>query len=260
MDTTIMQKAINTIAKRSNDEELRVCPHCGTKYAWFNKSTNSINIHVQVPACDCQERIEKEKEAAKIAEAKKEKLAKIFENSMMTPLFQEKVFSSLKETEHFDLCKKYAAEFNPKTAEGILMIGNVGTGKTTLLAAICNELMNKGFNCLFTTLSALLDKFSKYSYDNAGDITPLLQWLVSFDFVVLDDIGRETYNDKRKEVAFRIIDSLLNYKTTTALTANPEMIKKLQALPEWKATLDRLKDTCGIHLQFTGKSMRGEKW
>ena len=149
MDTTIMQKAINTIAKRSNDEELRVCPHCGTKYAWFNKSTNSINIHVQVPACDCQERIEKEKEAAKIAEAKKEKLAKIFENSMMTPLFQEKVFSSLKETEHFDLCKKYAAEFNPKTAEGILMIGNVGTGKTTLLAAICNELMNKDFKSVF---------------------------------------------------------------------------------------------------------------
>ena len=137
------------------------------------------------------------------------------------------------------------------------MVGKVGTGKTTLLAAICNELMEKGYSCLFTTFSSLLDKFSRYSYENAGDITPLVNWLVSFDFVVLDDLGRETYTDKRKETAFRIIDALLNYKVVTAFTANPEMLTKLKVIPEWNATLDRLKEVCKYHFEFKGDSLRG---
>ncbi len=77
-------------------------------------------------------------------------------------------------------------------------------------------------------------------------------------FVVLDDIGRESYTGKRNEIAFRIIDTLLNYKVCTCITANPEMIQKLQKMPEWAAILDRLKDICKLHLQFTGESMRGE--
>jgi len=259
MDNSIISDAVKTINQRK-DDELKTCPHCGSQYAWFNRKAGAIQVHVQVPTCNCQEEIEKKKEAARIAAAKKERLEKLFDNSMMTPFFLEKKFSCLKETEHFAICKKYAEEFNPKTSKGISMIGNVGTGKTTLLAAVCNNLMAKNYACLFTTFSALIDRFSKYSYENAGEIAPLLQWLTSFDFVVLDDIGRETYTDKRKEIAFRIVDALLNYKIPMAFTANPEMITKLKAIPDLKATLDRLKDTCSIQLQFTGNSLRGLKW
>ena len=86
------------------------------------------------------------------------------------------------------------------------MVGRYGVGKTAILAAVCNELMINGHTCLFTTLSALLDKFSSYSFNNSGDITGLLMWLIKFDFIVLDDIGREAYTDKRQEIVFRIID------------------------------------------------------
>jgi len=254
MDNKLIEKAI-----QPSEEKMRVCEHCGKEYVWFDSQVANIKIHTQVAACNCQEEIEKKKEAARIAAAKKERLAKLFDNSMMTPFFLEKKFSCLKETEHFAVCKKYAEEFNPKTSKGISMIGNIGTGKTTLLAAVCNDLIAKNYACLFTTFSALIDRFSKYSYENAGEIAPLLQWLTSFDFVVLDDIGRETYTDKRKEIAFRIVDNLLNYKIPMAFTANPEMIAKLKAIPDMKATLDRLKDTCSIQLQFTGNSLRGAR-
>ena len=93
---------------------------------------------------------------------------------------------------------------------------------------------------------------------NSGDITELLQWLAAFDFVVLDDIGRETYTDKRKENVFRIIDTLMNYKVVTAFTANPEMIVKLKTIPELNAALDRLKDMCPIKFEFRGESYRGK--
>lgn len=240
-------------------EKMLKCRYCGKPYVWFDKDIKFKKIHVQVPDCDCIEKIERQREQAALAERKREKQKQLFENSMMAPFFQEKTFSALKKSEHYDFCKNYAANFNLNNSKGMRLTGGVGTGKTTLLAAICNDLMKQGYTCLFTTFSELLDKFGTFSYEHAGDITPLLNWLVSFDFVVLDDLGRENYTERRKEIAFRIIDKLLNYKIITAFTANPEMLQRLQKMPEWKAILDRLKDTCPILLQFKSNSMRGQE-
>jgi len=263
---------INVITNATNDllqpEEMKKCPICGKSYVWYEKELfqGAKRLKVQVPSCNCFEVQEERKRAKELAEYKKNRLETLFKNSMMTPLFQEKTFEHLLLPENLakykneaDIlkCKRYAETFNLKTSSGIQMVGKVGTAKTTLLAAICNYLLSKGFSCLFTTLSDLLDKFSKYSYENSGDVTPLLNWLVEFDFIVLDDIGRETYTDKRKELSFRIIDTLLNHKKCVSYTANPEMITKLKNIPEWNATLDRMKDLCGWKFVFKGESLRG---
>ena len=105
-----------------------------------------------------------------------------------------------------------------------------------------------------------MEKFTKYSYDNNGDIFPLLMWLVKFDFIVLDDLGRENYTDRRKEIAYRIIDTILNYEVPAAFTANPEMITRLKKIDDWGAMLDRLKDICAMQIVFKGESQRGRKW
>lgn len=257
METNLIIDAVN----KEPEEKLPVCPYCGKSYIWFKKDVSFLApgkmLKVPVANCKCQELREKEEERQRFLRHKAERLQKLFDNSMITPLFKEKTFNNLSPTLELMKCKEYARLFNPKDSLGIQMVGKVGTGKTTLLAAICNELMENGYSCLFTTLSSLLDKFSSYSYENAGNIGPLLNWLVSFDFVVLDDIGREAYTDKRKETAFRIIDALLNHKVVTAFTANPEMLTKLGKIPEWVATLDRLKDVCKYRFEFTGDSLRG---
>ena len=247
--------------EEKKERNLPTCPHCGKSYKWFERKINFGKgyIKVPVPDCKCMELREREAERQRILRHKTERLAKLFSNSMITPLFKEKTFDNLKQTIELHKCKEYAKLFDPKTSQGISMIGRVGTGKTTLLAAICNELMNKGYSCLFTTFSDLLDKFSEYSYEHAGNVRPLLDWLVSFDFVVLDDLGRETYTDKRKETAFRIIDAILNHKVIMAFTANPEMLAKLSKIPEWAATMDRLKETCKYKFTFEGESLRGKE-
>ena len=129
-----------------------------------------------------------------------------------------------------------------------------------MLAAVCNDLLGRGYNCLFITMSALMEKFTKYSFDNNGDILGLLMWLVKFDFIVIDDIGRENYTDRRKEIAFRIVDTILNYQVTAAFTANPESIARLSKIDEWGAVLDRLKDICAMQIKFNGESLRGRAW
>ena len=256
----------------SEKPALRKCPKCGKTYkiyeqAIFKGTEREKVLKIQIPTCNCEELEAERQKAAKEAAYKKEILAKKFENSLMTPFFKQKVFSNLQEKaaeygneKELKQLYKYAQNFNKDEHKGIFLIGKPGTGKTTMLAAVCNDLMTRGYNCLFITMSALMEKFTKFSFDNNGDILPLLMWLVKFDFIVIDDIGRENYTDRRKEIAFRIIDTILNYQVTAAFTANAESIAKLRKMEEWGAVLDRLKDICAMQINFNGESLRGRTW
>ena len=241
--------------------EDRRCPYCKKPYKMVKiKLPFAEEKFIMVPQaqCDCEDKARIKKEAEMHKKAIQEKVKKIFDNSLMSPFFKEKTFDRLIPNEHLDFCKKYASEFKPGVSKGLQFIGEIGTGKTTSLAAICNDLMNRGYTCLFVTMSELLAKFAKYSYDNCGDVSGLLKWLVKFDFIVLDDIGRESHTDRKVELAFLIVDTLMNSKVTTAITANPEMLGKLKSKDEMSATIDRLREMCPISREFNGESFRGK--
>ena len=258
----------------NKEKPIDKCKYCGKEFkpysqVVFQGTPNEKVLSVYVPACNCVEIQRQKLEQEKEAEETKNKLARKFENSVITPYFKKKTFKNLLEkseqygnSKELKQLQEYANSFNSTVEKtpGVFLLGKPGTGKTTMAAAVCNELIERGFNCLFLTFSALIERFAKYSFDNGGDIYPLLMWLVKFDLVVIDDIGRENYTDRRKEIAFRIIDALLNYEVTTIFTANPEMVAKLSRIEDWGAILDRLKDICATQIQFSGNSLRGVKW
>lgn len=267
-----MQK-INEILN-SDIKKLDRCKYCGKEYIIkefkvFEGKPEEKITRLEVPACNCIELQEQRRKSAAEEKEKKERLDKLFENSLITPYFKKKTFENLQKKaveygneKELKQLKKYAIDFNSQLDKipGIFLIGKPGTGKTSMLAAVCNELIPRGFNCLFITFSALIEKFTKYSFEHNGDIYQLLMWLVKFDFVVIDDIGRENYTDRRKEIAYRIIDTLLNYEVPAGFTANPEMLERLRKIEDWGAVLDRLKDICGLAINFKGESVRGRKW
>lgn len=255
---------MDTLEKK---EQMEKCKYCGKEFVWFQlPSFGGKNFNrVQIPQCNCLEEIEEKQAAEERAKEKNARLSNLYKSSMITPLFRKKTFEELVKhsAEYGNLAdintaRHFADNFNPKTSKGMLLIGKVGTGKTTLQAAICNQLLNRGYACLFTTLSALLDRLTLHSYENAGDVESQLKALCVFDYIVIDDLGRETYTDKRKEIAFRLIDTLLNYEKVVSFTANPEMIAKLKTIPEWAATLDRIRDIAPTVWQFKGESLRGK--
>ena len=234
------------------------CKFCGKDYVEKElKVCDSIKV-IKVAQCNCideQEAIERQQ---KIIELKKEKIKKLISNSMMTPFFQKKKFENVTESKIINECKNYAETF--KTAKnitkGISFIGDVGTGKTTALACLCNDLIENGYSCIFTTFSELLNKISDYSYNHAGNINTMLDNICKCDLVCIDDIGRETYTDRRKEFAFMVIDRLMNYEIPVCFTANTNMFQKLLQIEEWQAIIDRLRDMT-IIIPVNGKSLRG---
>lgn len=235
------------------------CLECGKPYRAEKFTVQGYNIDktIEVADCDCEAKAFEAKQCEIDKQHKKLILSQKFENSLLTPFFQEKEFKKLPESEIKTKLKKYIEEFNPKTSKGIIFIGDVGTGKTTLLACTCKELILKGYSCLFIKMSNLLDKFiSACSFDSAESAEKLKYWLLQFDFIVIDDLGREKYTEKRLEIAFDIIDDLMNYKKCIGITANQDMIAKLKKIPEFGAILDRLYEMCVIQQRFKGESFR----
>lgn len=249
----------------------KYCSICGKPYKDSTiKLASGIIATSQQPTCTCEEdkrRRDEEAEQLRIQQEREEKeklqkaieLSRRFENSLMSKRFQKMSFDTLDQTKNvteIQFCRQFVNNFDKETSKGASFIGNSGTGKTTLLGCTSGELIKKGYNCLFTTVASLLSDFTQYSSEHAGNIEEKLKWLVRFDFIVLDDFGRMTLTEKRREVLFQIIDTLYNNVSVIAFTANPEMITKIKADKEMSALLDRLNAMCPNKFVFRGDSLR----
>lgn len=90
-------------------------------------------------------------------------------------------------------CMNYVnhAEEVLKNNLGLYIYGDNSTGKSHLSACISNELVKRGYNCLFTKLSTLLDEI-KGTYNNRCESeSDILRKMQEYDFVVFDEIGKE---------------------------------------------------------------------
>lgn len=254
---------------------MKKCSICGKEYKAMPVIIGGRELNnLEIPQCDCEYKRFEEQEKRR---AEEQRLTKIKEKAdeikkdlncpLITPLFADKTFSyyfnqpikpvwSEEYEKNFRRCVEYAREFK-KGDSGLMMIGNVGTGKTTLQACIIHELEQKGKICLLIQFSALLDlMIQACSYDAKKSIFQLYNILSQFDYVVLDDLGREKYTEKRLEIAFRIIDCLMNNKVTVSITANQECLQSLLKIPEYNAIIDRLHMMCPEKMIFTGTSFR----
>lgn len=114
--------------------------------------------------------------------------------------------------------------------KGLLLYGPVGTGKSYHAACIVNALIDKGYPCLMTNFSRLVNTIQGM-YDGKQKY---IDGLNKFDLLVIDDLSAERDTEYMNEIVFNIIDSRyragLPLIVTTNLTAdeikNPADIKK----------------------------------
>lgn len=128
-----------------------------------------------------------------------------------------------------------------REGKGLLLYGNVGTGKSFLAACIVNALIDEGYPCLMTNFSRLTNKISG-KWDGKQEY---IDSLTRFALVAIDDLGVERDTEYMNESVTTIIDSLYRAKVPVIITSNytPKQLTEDCEIRK-RRVYDRLLERC----------------
>lgn len=252
----IMGKAEANAQKNDGDYEVDGLLHCGkcgtpkqVRVILFGKE--------QMPYCLCK--CETQKRDERIAEMKRRD-RQLEINKMRRIGFPESEMSrwtfSMDDGANekmSNIAHKFVENFDEmvKRKKGLLLFGDVGTGKTFYAACIANALIDRGHPCLVTDFSRLVNTISGM-YDGKQDY---IDGLNRFDLLVIDDLARERDTEYMNEIVQTIIDSRYRSGLPVIITTNltAEEIKDPADIRK-KRTYSRLLEMCvPIHVEGTDR-------
>lgn len=116
---------------------------------------------------------------------------------------------------------KFVEEYDPHDGSGLLLIGNIGTGKTHLAVSIIRELILKGIPCLFYDYRDLIKEIQD-SYNATVQATELgiLRPVFETEVLLLDELGAMKPTDWKGDTISLILNSRYNQSRTTIITTN----------------------------------------
>lgn len=151
-----------------------------------------------------------------------------------------------------DICRRYAAKWDDIARRniGLLLWGDVGTGKTYAAHCICNELIKRDIPVFITSFSRVL---------NSGfDKSEALRRIRETPLVCFDDLGAERSSEYALEAVFMMVDERYRARKPLIVTSNLalEEIKTAKDIDR-KRIYDRILECC-VPVKFAGSSKRKE--
>ena len=138
-----------------------------------------------------------------------------------------------------------------KNSGSYLFIGDVGTGKTVNAIWLARKALYQGKTARFMTVTECLNKMN----DNNLSGKSLFNEILDCDLLILDDLGREKYTEKRLENFFSLINRSYGDMREIIITANNECLEKLNTISDFNAIADRIMGMCK-KIEFKGQSFR----
>lgn len=119
-------------------------------------------------------------------------------------------------------CKDFAERFDEEYTN-LLLLGDVGVGKTYLTNCIAGKLLQSGHSVIYFTAFQLFETLAKYtfhSYDADEMVRSAQEDIFSCDLLVIDDLGTEMTNTFVSSQLFRIVNERNLRKKSTVISTN----------------------------------------
>lgn len=235
----------------SETQKTKTCSKCGGR-GWYFVDYNTVK------ECECgiveQERQSSKLRFASIPEAYKEITLKDMTTKYYLKSESKTVFKASAE-----LIKWYLEnlEDNLEEGKGIYFWSEVkGSGKTMIVSALANELINKykRFVKFATSLDILDEIKATYDSHNEDNERKLLNDIASADFLIIDDFGTERNTDWATEKFYQIVNKRYIDKKVTLFTSNYD----LKTLKYDDRITNRIKERSYI-VHFPEESVREVK-
>lgn len=156
------------------------------------------------------------------------------------------------------MCKDYADNFEGyrKSGTSILLLGDVGTGKTHLAASIANQVIRETkFTAVYTTASSIV-RHVKSTFDKESELTEGQVYALysTMDLLVIDEIGVQNATEFELTVMFEVVNSRYEEMMPTMVISN----RSIADLPKYLGdrVVDRLREGGGKMVPFDWESAR----
>ncbi|OIP89455.1 MAG: hypothetical protein AUK26_11495 [Syntrophaceae bacterium CG2_30_58_14] len=251
----------------------KTCPDCGNPLrsvfmdsAAYLEATGKTPHWAELPCEIC----ERNRVIAEIEEhataCEKARLGSLLENSMLKRRFVEKTFENFllygahreRQENVFSYARKFADDFarHRKAGTWLLFVGNTGTGKGHLCAAVINRIVRSGYSALFTKTPRLLREI-KDTFNRDSEVTQseILRRMGELDLLVIDEVGVQFGTDTERMILYEVLDLRYEAMLPVILTSNIRNMKTMEKLLG-ERIIDRLFEGESRILFFDWESYR----
>lgn len=206
--------------------------------------------------CSCETAAENSKNAAFRQQLENEEIERTRTSATKDNEFRHHTFANDNGRQPMiSQCKAYADNFPEKlsSGNGLLIYGDIGTGKSYSAEAIANELIDQGYPVLVTSMSKIAEEVSATEWGEKGAYFSRLN---RYQLIVIDDLGAERETEYMMEIIYRVVDERDRSGKPMVITTNFswEQIKSPKN-DEWARIISRILKK-GYPLKFEGADQR----
>lgn len=239
------------------DDGLKYCGKCHTPKEAFFPEQHRLNGFDKHPTdCQCAAE-EKERREAEMREFNRQSHIQLLRSEAFRdiPAADWRFENAATMTPQFVKAREYAERWDDFNREGIglLLFGNVGTGKSYAAGCIANALIDRMISVLYTSMS---DVVNKMQGNFGADRDTYLKQLMRPELLILDDLGAERNTSYGKERVFDVVNHRLLSRKPMIITTNISLsaMQKATDLDD-RRIYDRVLEVC-VPVLFDGENFR----
>lgn len=239
---------------RNEADNLIYCSKCRTPRQHY---VAVLGKEMVVPVrCRCQQEVHDKEEAERRQREFLNQVSRLKANGLQDKSLQEYTFANDKGyNPEIQKAHDYVAHWEEMKSKsiGLLLWGDVGTGKSFFAGCIANALLEQGVPVLMTNFSRILNSLSGLYSDEKNQ---LIDSLNKYSLLIIDDLGIERNTEFSLEQVFNIIDSRYRSKLPLIVTTNMTLdeLKHPQDLARARI-YDRVLERC-VPLRINNRNIR----